>query len=569
MEPYLSVVAVSRNDNHGGDPLIRTQIFINCLAEQCKNFKIKAELIIVDWNPVKDEKLLKEVLTAPDNDYFELKFLVVPRHLHKKFKYSDNLPLYQMIGKNVGIKRARGEYVLATNIDIIFSNELMAFIGEKNLKENEVYRVDRFDIRSGLNINIQLDEALEYAWKNVYYKNERLCDDELKKAIYGDLNNLKAKPNKNYLKERDFPLVYENKESFAIRSPKSLNYFDLHTNACGDFTLLSKKGWNELKGYAEFEAYSFNIDSCGLIAAHFNGYREISLLPPMVCFHIEHSLGSGWSIDGETTLFGRLEKAKILNPEWPILTQLFNEMLLMKDGKLVFNNDEWGLANFNINDEYNDDHKNKNFRVSSLIQSYDLDSISYWFSRTNSEYIAQLYEKNIFNKADYINTFFDAFETKIYIPDDITGNYNEAKSIAKGLIYIGNIYYNIEFDFIGWDIDSPLRFDPFDTEGEGEIVSIKIKDHKTGNVVYTIDEKNLFTSVIPINNISMITTNSNQLFRFKANGLDPYFYIDISKHLRNGTKYTIQIISSLSIKGKKAMSDKLLFPIDTSDNQNK
>ena len=52
--PYLSVVAASRNDDHGGDPLIRTQIFINNFARQCEKYRLSAELIIVDWNPVID-----------------------------------------------------------------------------------------------------------------------------------------------------------------------------------------------------------------------------------------------------------------------------------------------------------------------------------------------------------------------------------------------------------------------------------------------------------------------------------------------------------------------------------
>ena len=34
-----------------------------------------------------------------------------------------------MIAKNAGIRRARGQFVLATNIDIIFSNELVGFLG--------------------------------------------------------------------------------------------------------------------------------------------------------------------------------------------------------------------------------------------------------------------------------------------------------------------------------------------------------------------------------------------------------------------------------------------------------
>ena len=48
----------------------------------------------------------------------------MPSELHARYPHGDALPLYQMIAKNVGIRRARGQFVLATNIDILFSNEL-------------------------------------------------------------------------------------------------------------------------------------------------------------------------------------------------------------------------------------------------------------------------------------------------------------------------------------------------------------------------------------------------------------------------------------------------------------
>jgi hypothetical protein len=63
--PYLSVVAASRNDDHGGDPLIRTQIFINCFARQCEKHHLPAELILVDWNPVEGRPGLAGVLQLP------------------------------------------------------------------------------------------------------------------------------------------------------------------------------------------------------------------------------------------------------------------------------------------------------------------------------------------------------------------------------------------------------------------------------------------------------------------------------------------------------------------------
>jgi hypothetical protein len=70
MQPYISIVAASRNDDHGGDPLIRTQIFINNLARQCEIHQLPAELIIVDWNPVPERPGLAAVLHLPSESTF-------------------------------------------------------------------------------------------------------------------------------------------------------------------------------------------------------------------------------------------------------------------------------------------------------------------------------------------------------------------------------------------------------------------------------------------------------------------------------------------------------------------
>ena len=47
-----------------------------------------------------------------------------------ELKASERLPLFQMIGKNVGIRRSRAPFVLATNVDIIFSDALFSFLAE-------------------------------------------------------------------------------------------------------------------------------------------------------------------------------------------------------------------------------------------------------------------------------------------------------------------------------------------------------------------------------------------------------------------------------------------------------
>ena len=51
-KPKLSIVAVTRNDNHGGDLNQRMQLFIDGLFEQCEKYKFFAEIILVDWNRI-------------------------------------------------------------------------------------------------------------------------------------------------------------------------------------------------------------------------------------------------------------------------------------------------------------------------------------------------------------------------------------------------------------------------------------------------------------------------------------------------------------------------------------
>ena len=147
-QPYLSVVVATRNDDHGGDPLKRLQAFVNCFDVQCHRFGLDAEVIVVEWNPPPDRPRVSSLLRVPVPARCLYRFIDVPAELHRQFQFSDVLPLFQMIAKNVGIRRARGRFVLATNIDIIFSNELIERIAARQLEPGRLYRVERHDIQS-------------------------------------------------------------------------------------------------------------------------------------------------------------------------------------------------------------------------------------------------------------------------------------------------------------------------------------------------------------------------------------------------------------------------------------
>lgn len=489
--PYLSVVTASRNDDHGGDPLIRTQIFINNLARQCEKFRLPAELIVVDWNPVPDRTGLSAVLSMPSEaSYCRARVITVPSALHQRLKYADKLPFFQMIAKNVGIRRAQGNFILATNIDIVFSDELIRFIARQKLDLKKMYRVDRYDMQSGLSKDLTLDEALEYAWANPIRAHRRYQPERLLKHLYDDELFKKA-----CIPEAEFHGVHDGVEVvyddgvWQVHPDRSVNMSHLHTNACGDFTLLSHEGWDAIRGYPEFEAFSFNIDSMGLVAAHYGGYEEVSLLPPCVCFHIEHGIGSGWTPEGEKKLFDRLRDAGILNPEWPVLTPLVDAMREQRKA-IEFNHAGWGMADFDLPEQAmgdtNEIARDKlaqlasqaEARVVSAIQpAYDLDRLTL------------AHERRVALEQTLASTFglgVPASEEKVvlYIPDS-DGRYWEKRSIARhaALANTTTVIFRIE----KFAHQFPLRLDPCQCPGLISIDCITAFDTRNMSVVWQLD----------------------------------------------------------------------------------
>lgn len=172
--PYLSVVVTARNDDHGGNLLRRMQAFVNGWVHQCKRHDLSAELIVVEWNPPAGKARLAEVLRWPaDLGPCAVRFLEVPAEIHGRYRYADCLPLYQMIAKNAGIRRACGEFVLATNIDVLFSDELMQFFAAHRLEAGRMYRIDRHDAMSDVPESGTVEEQLAYCRSHLIRINTR------------------------------------------------------------------------------------------------------------------------------------------------------------------------------------------------------------------------------------------------------------------------------------------------------------------------------------------------------------------------------------------------------------
>ena len=173
-KPLLSIVAAGRNDDHGVNMLRRMQMFINGILAQSQQYRLSVELVLVEWNPPQDRPRLAEVLSFPERgDYCSVRIIQVPAEIHNRYEYSDRLALYQMIAKNVGIRRAQGEFILATNIDILFSDELFAFFASGKMTRGKMYRVDRYDVEPNVPTNAGLDEQLRFCAEQVIRINEQ------------------------------------------------------------------------------------------------------------------------------------------------------------------------------------------------------------------------------------------------------------------------------------------------------------------------------------------------------------------------------------------------------------
>jgi hypothetical protein len=172
--PYLSVVVTSRNDNHGGTLTRRMQTFVNALVAQCRRHNVPTELIFVEWNPPADKPKLADALRWPkEMGPCQVRIIEVSPKIHARYQHAKSLPLYQFIAKNAGIRRARGEFVLATNIDVLLNHPLMQFIAERKLEKGKMYRIDRHDVETFVPEDAPIDEMLAYCDSHLLRVNAR------------------------------------------------------------------------------------------------------------------------------------------------------------------------------------------------------------------------------------------------------------------------------------------------------------------------------------------------------------------------------------------------------------
>ncbi len=338
MQFYLSIIATSRNDNHGGDLNERTGAFLKSVYHQAKQWNLPVELIMVEWNPPEGKPHLHEVLPPPPPETpVVVRYITVSKEIHNKYKNSHSIPLYQMIAKNVGIRRAKGEFILCTNIDIIFSSECFELISKKQLEKNTFYRANRCDVPSELMAITDQNVLLEYCQKHLLRRLGKSPGNEA-------LHLFQLVPRFLYF----FPRLAKslNYLIIAVWKMKHKNqypFFLIDFEACGDFTLMSKSDWMDIQGYVELDMYSIHIDSMALWAAIAVGKKQ-ELFPYAACvYHIDHE--DGWESSNALKTIKFLQNKPCL--DYSIIFKA-GLQIIEKKQHWDMNTSEWGMANLSL-----------------------------------------------------------------------------------------------------------------------------------------------------------------------------------------------------------------------------
>ena len=140
-----SIILTGRNDDYGAEYIKRLNNFLRNLSFLIKKYKISAEVLITEWNPLKDKEPLYQVIDKSIGTH--VRIITVPEYEHSKIENSDIFGVFEFIGKNVAARRAKGKWVLFTNSDNIFNEDVGEFLGQDSYEDNCFYRVFRIDFK--------------------------------------------------------------------------------------------------------------------------------------------------------------------------------------------------------------------------------------------------------------------------------------------------------------------------------------------------------------------------------------------------------------------------------------
>ncbi len=313
-----------RDHGYGGSLVGRVKVFLNGIAALAKSHRLDVEVILVVWNPPPGESPFHEVLSVRESlERLSVRIIVVPPEVHQRLPNSDRLPFFEPIGKNVGLRRARGEYWLATNPDLLFSDAVFRFLAN-DLEPGRLYRMDRHDVGRDVPHTLPIGRQLAFCARHVAGVHTGYASIAFPRLV--KVGRFRRTPRLQRRVEQECRAQRSGPDQLPYTRQALYARDGIHTNASGSFLLMHRRHWEAMRGHPEFHTRG-HADSVTTWAALTHGLTQHVLRPPCFLFHQPH---------------GRGEQGDWPQTNWKIWYESFRHSMKARQ-PLVVNESSWGF----------------------------------------------------------------------------------------------------------------------------------------------------------------------------------------------------------------------------------
>ena len=237
--PYLSIVLTGRNDGYGSDFVGRFFRTLRFNHAQLTARGVAHEFVFVEWAPPADTPRLLDLVfdAVPDLRPDQCAWYVVDEAYQSALALNPRLAYLEFIAKNVGVRRARGRFVLTSNCDVFLGRHVLDVLAAGALEPRVLYRAARHDLKLGS------------------------ASDGLSWEVLEDARNLDGR--------------------VKVLKPPFMG------GGTGDFILLDRETYHELRGFNEiYRVARFGIDFNFLVQAYCAGVPIRDIGGPV--YHVNH-----------------------------------------------------------------------------------------------------------------------------------------------------------------------------------------------------------------------------------------------------------------------------------------
>jgi hypothetical protein len=238
-EPFVSLVLTGRNDGYGGDFVARFLRTLRFNDRQLVDHGVPHEIVFVEWSPPRGVPRLIDLAfeALPQLAAGVCTWYIVDPKYQQTLSLNPRLEYLEFVAKNVGVRRARGRFVLTSNCDVFLGRTVLDVLRRGALEPRVIYRAVRFDLK-------QTTDHSTLDWD-----------------VLEDPRNLDVPPKR-------------------LKPP-------LLTGGTGDFILLDRASFHELRGFNEvYRAARIGIDRNFLVKAMSAGLAFRDIGGPV--YHLNH-----------------------------------------------------------------------------------------------------------------------------------------------------------------------------------------------------------------------------------------------------------------------------------------